>query len=282
MPAPQSIETAPGLRLVQGRHGWMLAHAADVFIGRSFIRYGECCEQEVQFLLQLLRAGGTVVEVGANIGTHTVPLARALAAQQRRLLAYEPQPAMFQTLCANLAVNGIGNVAAQPAACGAEPGTLYFDAPDYRSRGNFGGVAMQREAAAGRTSVRCLRLDDELGGERVGLLKIDVEGFELEVLRGAAGTLARCRPLLYLENDRAEQSQALIEWLWAVGYALWWHFPRLFNPDNFAGDGENLFGDIASYNMLALPREAATEVKGLAPVADSRQHPSHGRRKGQQ
>lgn len=281
MPAPHSIETAPGLRLVQGRHGWMLAHAADVYIGRSFIRYGECCEQEVQFLLQLLRAGGSVVEVGANIGTHTVPLARALAAQQRRLLAYEPQPVMFQTLCANLAVNGVGNVLAQPAACGAEPGTLYFDPPDYRAGGNFGGVAMQRAAGAGRTAVRCLRLDDELAGERIGLLKIDVEGFELEVLRGAAATIARCRPLLYLENDRAEQSQALIEWLWAAGYALWWHFPRLYNPDNFAGDGENVFGKVASYNMLGLPREAGTAVQGLAAVTDSRQHPSQGRRQGQ-
>ncbi|MBO2969087.1 FkbM family methyltransferase [Burkholderia pseudomallei] len=55
----------------------------------------------------------------------------------------------------------------------------------------------------------------------VRLLKIDVEGFELQVLQGAQKTLAKHRPVLYVENDRVELSSVLIEFLWGQGYRLW-------------------------------------------------------------
>jgi hypothetical protein len=98
-------------------------------------------------------------------------------------------------------------------------------------------------------------------------LKIDVEGMEAEVLRGAAATITRCRPALYVENDRRERSAALIALIGGQDYAMWWHLPPLFVPDNFAGEAADDFPGIVSINMLCLPRERAITVAGLRPVS---------------
>ena len=165
---------------------------------------------------------------------------------------------------------------ALPYACGAEPGVVTFAEPDYRQTGNFGGISMQAAGPPARAStamVPCVRVDDVVNVEHVGLLKVDVEGFERKVLEGAAATIQRCRPLLYVENDRVAQSRDLIEWIWAAGYNLWWHVPLLFNPKNYFGVAENLYAGIASFNMLAIPRETDSNIKGMEPVRDSGFHP---------
>jgi len=271
------LDLVPPYCLIQSRHGWILANVNDVYMGRSFVTYGECNEMELQFLLGLTQYPGLIVEVGANMGIHTVPLARALQSQGRRLVAFEPQPVVFQQLCTNLALNGLMNVSAWPLACGEEPGVVTFAQPNYMQTGNFGGVSMSRSTpGAGGASVHvpCVRLDDMLQHVGVGLLKIDVEGFELKVLKGSKTILQKSRPLLYVENDRVDQSQELIAWLWKAQYNLWWHTPFLFNPQNFFGVTRNLYGVIRSFNMLAVPREVNLGIPPqLAKVEDDAFHP---------
>ena len=268
---------APPYKLVQARHGWMLVNANDVYMGQAVLRYGECCEIEVAFLLKLIAMRpGAVIEVGTNIGTHTVPMAKLLATQNRRLIAFEPQPVIFQNLCANLALNGLGNVTAWPNACSDRPGTVYFQRPDYIANGNFGGVSMSTESAPGDIAVPCVDLDTFLSKEPVGLMKIDVEGFELNVLQGAARLIASSRPVLYVENDRIDRAKNLIEWLWSKQYRLWWHVPPLFNPDNYFADAFDLYPRVASVNMLCLPREIESPFPGMEEVLTTR-HPLEGR-----
>jgi len=251
----------------------MLCNVNDVYMGKAMATYGECCELESQFLLNLTGRGGMVVEVGANMGIHTIPLAQSLAAQSRQVLAFEPQRVIFQQLCANLALNGLTNVNALPYACGAEAGVVTFGEPNYRQLGNFGGISMQAPEHASEALVPCVRVDDVVNTEHVGLLKVDVEGFELKVVQGAVSTVQRCRPLLYVENDRRDHSRELIEWIWAAGYNLWWHQPWLFNPDNYFQVAENLYSGVASFNMLGVPREINTNTKGMEMVVDSSSHP---------
>ncbi len=251
----------------------MLANPNDFYIGYAMLEYGEFCEFETQFLAQLLILPGMVVEIGANIGGHTVPLAQQAAAQGRQLAVFEPQPFIFHNLCANLALNGITNVRAWPFACGEAERTLFFPRQDYHATGNFGGVEMQNEANGDSIAVPCIRLDDVLGGEQVALIKIDVEGFELFALQGAEGIIDESRPVLYLENDRVERSAELIEWLFAKDYRLWWHAPKLFNPDNFFGKAEDIYGNVISLNMLALPKEMDLPVDGLPEITDAKFHP---------
>jgi FkbM family methyltransferase len=271
------IELPPPFRLIHGRHGWMLANPNDFYMGRSLLTYGECAEHEIRFLMQILGEHGLVVEAGANMGVHTTPMARRLAGQKRRLLAFEPQPFVYRQLCANLALNGLTNVAAWPYACGAEPGKVTFVEPDYLRVGNFGGVAMgEAGAGSGGFEVPSVRIDDLVEKQDVALLKIDVEGAELKVLRGASASIERSRPVIYLENDRPANSAALIEWLWDAGYKLWWHVTELFNAENYFGVSKNDYPGEVSVNMVAIPKETDVEAPDLILVEDSHWHPLGG------
>jgi FkbM family methyltransferase len=290
---PAIPNIAPPYRLIPTRHGVMLVNCNDIYMGQSFLRYGECCEHEVQVLLGLLRHpkalpgllnSGLVVEVGSNMGVHTVPLAQELARQNRPVLAFEPQPVIFQQLCANLALNGLMNVTALPYACSSEPGQLSFSAPNYHCPGNFGGTSMLSASSTPQSPVDsivqrvpCHPLDNlvqlHFGDKPVALIKIDVEGHELRVLQGAQEIITRFHPILYVENDRVEQSRSLIQWLLDGGYRLWWHITRAFNPSNFLQNQENIYGDTCLFNMLCVHSASQLVIEGLPEIVDASSHP---------
>lgn len=251
----------------------MLANRFDEYVGQALIQYGEYAELETQLLLQCIDRPGTVVEIGANVGSQTVPLAKAAKAAGADVMAFEPQPFVFQNLCANLALNATDNVAAWPFACAAQPGTVWLPSPDYRRAGNFGAVSVRAQPLDNGIEVPCVRLDDMTRGRTVRLLKVDVEGFELQVLQGAERILADHRPLLYVENDRIAHSRALIEYLWARGYRLSWHIGPLFNPQNFRANAENRYPHIYSFNMLGVPRESNLVLRGFEEIVDATAHP---------
>ncbi len=91
---------------------------------------------------------------------------------------------------------------------------------------------------------------------------------EGEVIAGAEQTIRRFRPVLYVENDRPEHSAALIHQVLDLGYRLYWHLLPLFNPQNYFGVAENVFGRIVSVNMLGLPASVTQEVQGLHEITD--------------
>jgi len=266
--APDFAYEAGPFRLRACRNGPMIFPARDAFVGRSLELYGEFSPAEARFLAQILRPGMVVVEVGANIGAHTMDLARGVG-PAGRVIAFEPQRVLHQLLCANAALNGLTNLVAHPAALGAARGELRLPAIDYAKPGNFGGVSLG-PGAAGREgegeAVAVLPLD-AFALPRLDLLKIDAEGMENEVLAGAEQTIRRCRPVLYLENDREARSAELIGRLQALGYGLWWHLPPLYAPDNFHANADNVFPRILSINMLGLPAESGVRVERLRPVA---------------
>ncbi len=270
-----TVTAAAPYQLSSTRHGTMLINSNDVYMGQAFLQYGECCEIEIRFLQSLLKTPGMIIEVGANMGVHTVPLATELARQGRSMLVLEPQPIIFQQLCANIALNGLMNVTALPYACGKESGVVSFEVPNYRRRGNFGGTSMLAcpSTPAQLATVPCVRLDDLVPDAAVGLIKIDVEGYELQVLEGCRNILERSHPLLYVENDRVSESPQLIQHLFERGYELWWHIPPLFNCDNFLGVKENIYSNVCSFNMLCVPRHKQLAIEGLTRVINPFFHP---------
>ena len=244
------------------RSGPMVYNRNDRFIGASLRKYGEFSPREGIVFRQLVRTGMTVLEIGANIGAHTVDLSR-LAGAGGTVHAFEPQRLVFQLLCANVAMNSCTNVFTHQVAVGAEHGTLTVPQLDPNARNNFGGLSL---ANAQQGEPVPLVTVDEMTFPACHFYKLDVEGMEVEALRGSADTISRFRPVLYVENDRAERSAELISLVQSYGYRLYWHLPPLFSPDNFGADGENIFGNVVSINMLCLPAEDTRPLKGFREV----------------
>ncbi len=239
------------------RHGTMLYPANDTYIGRSLELYGEYSPVEVDFYAFILRPGDDVIDAGANIGALTLAFSR-LVGENGSVLAFEPQRLIYQVLCANLAINAIENVAAAQVALGAEPGMIRVPLLRPKEHLNFGGLTIGGDYGEPAR----VRTIDSMPVRNLRLIKIDVEGAELEVIKGAGQTIRRLRPFLLVENDRPDKSAALIEALFQLDYRLWWHFAPLYRKNNFRGNTENVFGQVGSWNMVGVPREMEFRVEG--------------------
>jgi len=253
---------APFNCLKQCRHGMVLYNAHDTYIGKSLQHYGEFSEGEVVLFQQVVKLGHVVLEVGANIGAHTLVLAQ-LVGPTGSVVAFEPQRIVYQTLCANLALNSIPNVHCYHAAVGKAPGQMVVPALDYSRDNNFAGLELGSYKDGEIVPVLTI---DSLNLRKCNFLKIDVEGMEQEVLEGAVRSIAAHAPVLYVENDRPEKTEALIRFIDGLGYHMYWHTPPLFNPSNFTGNPVNVFGQVVSVNMLRLPKTVPQQVSGLRQV----------------
>jgi len=254
--------TDPITKLKDCRYGKMLYFPRDKYVGRAFEVYGEFSEGEADIFQRILRPKDVVVEVGANMGGHTVRLAQ-LVGPEGLVIAFEPQRILYHTLCANIALNNLFNVHTYLAAVGKEMGTLLVPPIDYSAVANFGGISLEGVTAGEPVPVTTL---GSLKLPRLKLLKIDVEGMEADVLTGAKSLIAQHSPFIYVENDRREKSPALIALIDSLGYDMWWHLPPLFNPNNFAGNRKNIFEKLVSANMICMPKNLKVELDGLRKV----------------
>ena len=149
-------------------------------------------------------AGRDVIDVGANIGI-TAAMAGVMASPGR-VIAIEPVPATFGHLEGNLRRSGLTNVVAVRAAASEEAGEVSLVV-----RPRFGFAAfvgyegvLNRYEEYAEFSAPARPVDslvEEFGLEDVGFIKIDTEGYELEVLRGSGATLDRCQPVVFLEAN---------------------------------------------------------------------------------
>ena len=248
------------------RYGRMLFNQNDVYIGRSLALYGEFSEGEIEVFRQVVHEGDCVVEVGANIGTHTLFFARHVG-PRGAVVALEPQRIVFQTLCANLALNSVTNVQCRQQAAGATPGEICVPIPDYSRENNFGGLSLDGPPPRVPGELTPQVTIDSLNLPRCNLLKVDVEGMERQVLEGATRTIAAFSPILYVENDRREKAAELVRFIDELGYAMYWHAVPLFNPNNFLKNATNVFGNIVSVNMVCVPKKTPHTLDGFPSVA---------------
>ena len=270
-PPVPTLEMRPGTSLaLEGgfnrlrvcKYGLMLYNINDQYVGHSFELYGEFSEGEADLFKQVIRPGDTVLDVGANIGAHTLLFAR-LAGEHGSVWAFEPQRVPFQTLCANMALNNISNARCFNLAVGECSDTIHVPHIDPHRHGNFGGVGLGKFEHG--DLIRVVRLDD-MEIPHCRFVKIDVEGMELGVLRGATALLERLKPALYVENDRKEHRDELIRYIDSLGYTMYWHRPPLYNRKNILGNKENVFEGLVSVNMLCLHKESKQVISGLNQV----------------
>ena len=238
-------------KLKRCKFGWMLFSGP--YIGKCFDLYGEYSESEVEVFRAYVRPGDIAIDVGANIGDLTLPLA-LLAGKEGRVYAYESHPEMFNVLCTNLALNDIRNVKPVNA--------FVADSPDV----NTGSAVWGEHAYIGDTWEPTFAPLDRLDIDRLRFLKVDVDGNELEVLRSGIRLIEKFRPILYFENDLKDKSKALLEFVLGLGYRVFFHLAPIFRADNFFGNPQNAFAprNICSLMMLALP-------EGIAPPGNLKQ-----------
>lgn len=154
-------------------------------------------------------ATGIVVDVGANVGSHAINFARTAEV----VYAFEPHPLSYYTLCANLLLNRVQNVAPFNRALGATNGTEYM--PNFDpTKPN---TAMGCQIGNGSQPVTMSTLDSlEIRG--INFMKIDVEAYELEVLKGAIETLKRENMVVYVEIHKEELAAPIHDLMAACGY----------------------------------------------------------------
>jgi len=237
----------------------MRLHLGDEIDAQVFL-FGDYDPASRRVMETVLQPGDTAVDAGANIGFFTLVLARAVG-PAGTVVAFEPAPDTFDRLLRNLDLNGCTQVRALAVALGAAAGeaSLVRDSP---SRSGDSRIT----AGGGGVRVPVTRLDEAIGDGRPRLLKIDVEGQELEVLRGAAGTLRSAAPVLLVEanvhtSPAGDGPARLVQWLAAEhGYRCFSIEPGGLAP--FAA------GSVVNGNLVALaPADLKLEPALSAAVA---------------
>ncbi len=174
-------------------------------------------EPEYARLGEWVAAGDWVIDVGANVGHYTAQLSR-LVGVTGRVLAFEPVPETFELLAANMAAVGARNVTLFNVAASAQIGAIGMTLPKFSS-------GLTNYYRAGITSddselkILTLSLDSVMPPARVTLIKIDVEGHELQALKGMRELLRRDLPRLIVEDV----SKEVETFLKSLGYAFTYH-----------------------------------------------------------
>ena len=237
------------------RHGMMMYHKKDPYVGKALNYYGEWNETEISFLGQFVSAGAIVLDIGAHIGGLTVPLSR-LAGNEGGVYAFEPRKYWYQMLGANIALNGTSRVRTFQNAVGRETGTFSLDSKSHILDG-----------WDDTDPVRVFPID-AMNLTRCDFIRIDTGGMEADVLAGGLSTISSLRPVIYIKNNQAERSRAIIETLIGLDYRFWWHVHSCFNPDNHEGRLENLFaGYEPEIGLLGFHRDRRMDFMGrVLPV----------------
>jgi FkbM family methyltransferase len=260
--------TTSAIECVEARHGRFYVLRHDIYIGRSMIEYGQWTESEFTLMSQVLRPGDTAIDVGANIGCLTVPIAQAVG-PTGCVYGFEPQPGLHRILSANTLINGLHNVRLFNAGCGAEPSVLTLDEHAFDQEWNYGAMSLDVLSGghAGLTRrVPIVALDDVVQHQGVRLIKIDVEGAENAVLLGAKGIIERDKPALYVEAEMRAQTRDVLETLFGMGYAAYWHLGVVFEENNFKNNPNNIYPGVSCINLFCLPADSLPAVVGLTRV----------------
>jgi FkbM family methyltransferase len=215
-------------RMVDEQHG--------IGVGFQILDTASFDADEVEMAVSLLALrrkyfgdGVMALDCGANIGVHTIEWARRMHGWGF-VIAIEAQERLYYALAGNIAINNCFNARAVNAAVAAQNGVMKIPMPDYLSPGSFGSLELRdgknvefigqavdysQERAA---QIRCLALDS-LNLPRIDLIKIDVEGMEIEAIAGAAQLIGRNHPILIVESIKSDKA-ALRARLEGFGYRL--------------------------------------------------------------
>ena len=246
----------------------MMFPEEDLLVGRSLDVYGEFQQLKVNFLESLVSPGDVAIDVGANIGSITVPLAKKIGSEGY-VLSLEAHSMLFMILCGNLAANDLKQVQCFQRAASDKTGSLfYFPHLDFSKNANFGGIKLagllnsKEDDRVYDNPVTAVAIDD-LGIAKPKLIKISANGMEPVVLNGLRKTIKRSKPILYVSFSN--NYRYILEYLASIGYDWQLHETPYFNPNNFQNVKENIFDphDSKSLDIVCWHRDEKPNFNDL-------------------
>lgn len=266
------------LTMVDTRYGRLFSFPEDDPIGKSLVAYGEWAEAEIRLLSTFVGLGSAVIDIGANVGTHTLAFSRRVG-PHGSVRAFEPQRPVFEALERALADNGCSNVIALHAGVGRTAGEMLVPSTDYLGHVNIGGIKLLEldgataisDRDAQRTAIVAL---DDIDLASCHLVKVDAEGMEQDVLAGMVDTVRRLRPVVYLECLTVDSGAAILGAMVWPNYCFFIARTAAYNPKNYRGNSDNFFGVARESSLLCVPMEAAHLVPNtescfeILPVAN--------------
>jgi tetratricopeptide (TPR) repeat protein len=221
---PRMADTyRPGFAAVaEARHGVLQYLPDEPDIGDALAWYGEWLESELSMFERLLMPGATVLEFGAGVGAHAMPVGKALGAHGH-LIVWEADAAMSNILRHNFGANRVENV------------TFLRDEPG-SAHGPYGTI-------------------DNLFLERLDWIKVDRAGLATSALAGATNTIWRLRPRWFLSVSEEQHSQEIVASLKLLAYRCWGMESELYRPDNFNRRSDDIFDGRIARSVIAIPEE---------------------------
>lgn len=254
------------LQTVQARYGRIAFFINDdSAVSKSLALYGEWAENEIGFLRHFIPEGTTVLDVGAYLGTHSLAFAR-FTGPTGHVVSFEAQPLAFAVLQRNVTANALPQIALMNVVVADHAGMVRVPSIEIEERGNYGSASLRTQLlpdevgltlGTGQDATRELDVSaitiDSLQLEACSLIKIDAEGTEDVVLRGAQETISRLRPVVYAECNSIADGMRSIGILRGLGYEVRLHLADAFNVENFNGSSENIFGHAREAALVAVP-----------------------------
>lgn len=231
-------------KVVNSQFGPMIINTNDQYIGRSLEMYGSWARDDIELIASFLnlllqnKSSVTLYDIGANIGTHTVALARTFG-NRIQIRSFEAQRQVYYLLCGNIAINGLDNVIAHHAAVtDTVDDVMEIDLPDYGLPNNFGGLELiQPERSDNQymtktKSESVITMTVDQFEEVVDFVKLDIEGMEHIALRGAQSTIAQHRPICFVEMWKTDL-EAVKRFFGNLNYIAYQYKPEdwLFFPE---------------------------------------------------
>jgi len=224
----------------KARYGHFLFFKNDDPIGACLRHYGEWAQQEINLFDLFLTESSTIADVGANIGTHSVYFSKK--ANKGRVISFEPQIYIFELLCANLLMNGCYNVVPVNAGVSNKVDSqrmVNFN-PFVDNKVNYGEFKINDNTDKGILT-NIVPLDKYIKSYNFDLIKLDVEGHEVEVIEGAKKIISKQKPTIYVEYNSNTGNQHLLDLLKKSGYRCYWHIYTKHNSNNFNGAKQNVW-----------------------------------------
>ena len=178
----------------------MLVNPNDQYISRNVLYSGEW-EPHIRSMLKIIIKDGMVtMDIGANIGTHTL-LMSILAGDKGRVYAFEPCKLNHDVLVYNCVINKCSNVMVYKYGCGDKTKTMYIEQRWSQSKkeDNYGCIFLQSDQSSNNDeSIKVIKIDD-MNLDKLDFVKIDAENMEDKVLQGMKETIKRCKPSIIVE-----------------------------------------------------------------------------------